>query len=65
MSFASGKAMRAALSCVNFGLFRAAREAKLTARPNQYFDLIAYVRPIVNWKELRFVGGSELGGLFR
>ena len=31
----------------------------------QYFDLIAYVSPIVNWNELRLVGGIDIGGLFR
>jgi len=32
---------------------------------NQYFDLIAYVTPVVNWKEFRLVGGSDGGGSFR
>jgi hypothetical protein len=32
---------------------------------DQYFDLIAYVRPIVNWNEFPLVGGSEAGALFR
>lgn len=31
----------------------------------QYFDLIAKVSPMVNWKELRLVGGKVKGGLFR
>lgn len=31
----------------------------------QYFDLIAYVSPIVNWNELRFVEGTVAGGLLR
>jgi hypothetical protein len=31
----------------------------------QYFDLKAYVSPIVNWNEFRFVGGTEVGGLFK
>lgn|SRR6185437_4794550 len=33
--------------------------------PRQYFDLMAYVRPMVNWKELRLVGGMVAGGLLR
>ena len=31
----------------------------------QYFDLMAYVSPMVNWKEFRLVGGNEAGGPFR
>lgn len=33
--------------------------------PHQYFDLIAYVSPIVNWNEFRLVGGNDTGGSFR
>lgn len=31
----------------------------------QYFDLRAYVNPIVNSNEFRLVGGNEAGGPFR
>lgn len=34
-------------------------------RQDQYFDLMAKVSPMVNWNELRLVGGKVGGGLFR
>jgi hypothetical protein len=37
----------------------------LLATSHQYFDLNAYVSPIVNWNEFRFVGGAVSGGSFR
>jgi len=44
---------------------RAAASPQELTLPLQYFDLMAYVSPMVNWNELRFVGGSVAGGSFR
>lgn len=60
-----GKPIAAAFSCVNNDSHSDNFRPRYVETLIQYFDLIAYVRPIVNWKELRFVGGSESGGLFR
>ena len=48
--------------------FRNRTTAVKISRPGpgaQYFDLIAYVSPMVNWNEFRLVGGTETGGLSR
>jgi len=38
---------------------------KKKQEPGQYFDLKAYAKPVVNWKELRLAGGAAGGGWFR
>lgn len=32
---------------------------------SQYLDLMLYINPIVNWNELRLVGGMVAGGSLR